>query len=84
MGMDVDLSGFGMGVRSKRYAAVIEDGVVRAHPLLLCPLAASAAARLLLPHALPPPPHQIKALNVEPSPGGLTCSSAKSVLDGLL
>lgn len=29
-------------------------------------------------------PLQIKALNVEPSPGGLTCSSAKSVLDGLL
>lgn len=28
MGLDVDLSGAGLGVRSKRYAAVIEDGIV--------------------------------------------------------
>jgi peroxiredoxin len=28
IGLDVDLSGGGLGVRSKRYAAVIEDGVV--------------------------------------------------------
>ncbi|MBX3487617.1 MAG: peroxiredoxin [Candidatus Paracaedibacteraceae bacterium] len=28
MGMDVDLSAFTLGVRSKRYAAVIENGVV--------------------------------------------------------
>lgn len=28
LGLDVDLSGGGLGVRSKRYAAIIEDGVV--------------------------------------------------------
>ena len=28
LGLDVDLSGGGLGVRSKRYAAVIKDGVV--------------------------------------------------------
>ena len=28
LGLDVDLTGGGLGVRSKRYAAVIEDGVV--------------------------------------------------------
>ncbi len=28
MGLDVDLTGGGLGVRSKRYAAVIKDGVV--------------------------------------------------------
>jgi len=30
MGMDVDASGFGLGVRSKRYALVLRDGVVEA------------------------------------------------------
>ena len=30
VGMDIDLSGFGMGVRSKRYAAIVEDRVVKA------------------------------------------------------
>lgn len=29
LGMDLDLTRFGMGVRSKRYAMLIEDGVVR-------------------------------------------------------
>ncbi len=29
MGMDVDLSAFTLGVRSKRYAAVIENGVIK-------------------------------------------------------
>lgn len=29
IGMDVDLSDFGLGVRSKRYAMVVEDGVVK-------------------------------------------------------
>src|SRR5690606_7599146 len=29
MGMELDASGFGMGVRSKRYAAIVEDGVVQ-------------------------------------------------------
>ncbi|APX69403.1 MULTISPECIES: peroxiredoxin [unclassified Brucella] len=29
-GLDIDLSGGGLGVRSKRYSAIIEDGVVKA------------------------------------------------------
>lgn len=29
MGLDIDLSGGGLGVRSKRYAAILEDGVVK-------------------------------------------------------
>ena len=29
IGLDVDLSGFGLGVRSKRYVMVVEDGVVK-------------------------------------------------------
>lgn len=29
MGLEVDLSAFGMGRRSRRYAAIIEDGVVK-------------------------------------------------------
>ena len=28
MGLDVDSSAFGMGIRSQRYAAIIDDGVV--------------------------------------------------------
>jgi peroxiredoxin len=28
MGVEVDLSGGGLGIRSRRYAAIIEDGVV--------------------------------------------------------
>jgi peroxiredoxin len=28
-GLDIDLSGFGLGVRSKRYAMLVEDGVVK-------------------------------------------------------
>ena len=30
MGLEADLSGAGLGVRSKRYAAILEDGVIRA------------------------------------------------------
>jgi peroxiredoxin len=29
LGLEVDLGGFGLGIRSQRYAMVIEDGVVR-------------------------------------------------------
>jgi len=29
MGLELDASGFGMGTRSKRYAAIVEDGVVK-------------------------------------------------------
>lgn len=29
-GLDVDASGFGMGVRSKRYSMIVDDGVVKA------------------------------------------------------
>jgi glutaredoxin/glutathione-dependent peroxiredoxin len=30
MGLDVDLSPFGMGLRSRRYAAIVDDGIVKA------------------------------------------------------
>jgi peroxiredoxin len=30
VGLDIDLSGGGLGVRSKRYAMIVEDGVVKA------------------------------------------------------
>lgn len=29
IGLDIDLSGFGLGVRSKRYAMLVDDGVVK-------------------------------------------------------
>lgn len=29
IGLDIDLSGFGLGVRSKRYAMVVDDGIVK-------------------------------------------------------
>ncbi len=29
VGLDIDLSGYGMGVRSKRYAMMVDDGVVK-------------------------------------------------------
>ena len=49
LGMDVDASDFGMGVRSKRYAALIEDG-------------------------------EVKELEVEDSPGGVSVSGADDML----
>ena len=29
LGLDIDLSAFGLGIRSKRYAMMVEDGVVK-------------------------------------------------------
>ena len=29
IGLEIDLSGFGLGVRSKRYAMLVDDGVVK-------------------------------------------------------
>ena len=29
IGMDLDASGFGMGIRSKRYSMLVDDGVVK-------------------------------------------------------
>jgi peroxiredoxin len=40
IGMELDASGFGMGMRSKRYAMVVDDGVVKA--LLVEPQAGQA------------------------------------------
>lgn len=39
MGLELDGTGFGLGMRSQRYAAVIEDGVVGLRVLLCQPRA---------------------------------------------
>jgi hypothetical protein len=96
MGLTLDLTEMGLGIRSNRYALVVEDGVVRPPPAACCLLPAARCPQqrphpALLPSASSStlcagyhqPAPQIKALNVEPS-SGLSCSSAKSVLEGLL
>jgi hypothetical protein len=96
MGLELDGSGFGLGTRSQRYAAVFDNGVVsRAagplapcflgcrfrmpvnHPLLLTPPVTCHHTRTASP--LNKQPTQVKALQLE-NGGGLTCSSAESVL----
>jgi peroxiredoxin len=49
MGLDIDASGFGMGIRSKRYSMIVEDGVVKALNVEETPRTAevSGAAALL-------------------------------------
>jgi peroxiredoxin len=49
IGLDLDASGFGLGTRSKRYAMVVEDGVVKALKVEDAPTQAekSSAAAIL-------------------------------------
>ena len=49
IGLDLDASGFGLGTRSKRYAMVVDDGVVKALKVEDAPTQAekSSAAAIL-------------------------------------
>jgi peroxiredoxin len=49
IGLDLDASGFGLGTRSKRYAMVVDDGVVKALKIEDAPTQAekSSAAAIL-------------------------------------
>ena len=49
LGLELDASGFGMGVRSKRYAMIVDDGVVSSLAVEEAPggLAVSGAAAIL-------------------------------------
>ncbi|MGB7205957.1 MAG: peroxiredoxin [Anderseniella sp.] len=44
IGMDLDASGFGMGLRSKRYSMLVEDGVVKIFNLEEVPSTADASS----------------------------------------
>lgn len=44
LGLELDASGFGMGVRSQRFAAVIEDGVVKALQVEKVPVQVEASS----------------------------------------
>jgi glutaredoxin/glutathione-dependent peroxiredoxin len=48
MGMELDARGFGLGLRSQRYAAVIEDGVVKALNVDAPPEVARSGASVIL------------------------------------
>jgi peroxiredoxin len=48
MGLVLDGSGFGMGRRSKRYAAIVEDGVVRSIDVDESGIALSTCSNLML------------------------------------
>lgn len=51
VGLDLDASGFGMGVRSKRYSMLVEDGVVRLLNIEESPREAErSGADALMPH----------------------------------
>ena len=50
-GLDLDASGFGMGVRSKRYAMLVDDGVVKVLNIEDAPTdAEKSGANALMPH----------------------------------
>jgi peroxiredoxin len=48
MGLDIDASGFGMGIRSKRYSMIVEDGVVKALNVEETPRTAEVSGALAL------------------------------------
>lgn len=51
VGLDLDASGFGMGIRSKRYSMLVEDGVVKILNVEETPSTAEASgADALMPH----------------------------------